>query len=692
MSVPDWWRRRRFGLFVHANIATVPAFAPVGEYSDWYWSHLGEPLPGVLLHPHPLVEVVEHHRERWGHIERFDDFLPLLTFDRFDPEEWTEIACEAGMGYTVHVTKHHDGLCWWDAPATSRTTVHHGPRRNVVAELAAACERNDIVFGTYYSLLDWGDDRYRDPSYVTDVLHAHVLDLVERYGTQILWGDGHWDHGPDHWRSAELIERARALNPDIVVNDRWWLSDPDVTTFEYQTPDVILDRPWELCRGIGHSFAHNRAERAEHHLSAPQIVALLTEVVAKGGNLLLNVGPAADGSIPELQSRPLREAGVWVRDHAELLASAHPWHTWGDDDVRFVVDDHDTLHAIDVRGGGVLRGLGYTAGHVVEVADSAGARVAWEQDDGALTVHRVDRSPVGLAAVYRVALASAPERIELFSTPPPSPIPLADALAGATPGDVVQLGDGTYAGPATVPAGVTLRGLGPARTHVVGGGHTALTLSVGSRIEHLHVTGGPARIVWFAAPVVRADERATVLGCHLDGHVVTAGAGVSVRASHLPGIVSVGLDKVSVSRCVVTGMRWDVGIDITGGTGHDIDSNELSGHLCAVRLTDTVGARVRGNRIEARWWGVDLVRTEATVVTANSARHTMRAVDIDGGAAIEVSGNAASDGDSGCLVEGGAAAVVVSGNHWERCRVGLMVWDAPDLRASSNAVVDPHPA
>jgi alpha-L-fucosidase len=691
VSVPDWWSRRRFGLFVHANIASVPAFAPIGEYSDWYLSHLGEPVRGVLLHPQPLVEVVEHHRQRWGHIEHFDDFLPLLTFDRFDADEWTELARDAGMGYTVHVTKHHDGLCWWDAPGTRRSTVHDGPRRNVVAEFAAACERSDLVFGTYYSLLDWGDDRYLGPSYVRDVLHPHVLDLVERYGTQVLWGDGHWDHGPDHWRSAELIDRARAINPDIVVNDRWWITDPDVQTFEYQTPDGVVDHPWELCRGIGHSFAHNRAERAEHHMTGREIVALLTEVVAKGGNLLLNVGPAADGSIPELQARPLREAGRWVRHHEALIATARPWSTWGDAGVRYLVGDGDDLHAVDVRGSGVLAGLGHDRGRVTDVTDADGVRVVWQQHDDALEIHRVDRSPVGLAAVYRIALGAAPERIELFSAEPAPPIALAGLLAGATPGDVVQLGDGRYAGPAIVPAGVTLRGLGPARTHVVGDGQVPLTLSVGSRLEHLHVTDGPQRLVWFPAPVVRAGERAVVLGCHLDGHIVATGAGVMVRASRLPGVVANGVDRLTVSRCVLTGMRWDVGIDATGGTAHDIDTNELTGHLCAVRLTDAVGARVRGNHIEGRWWGIDLVRTEGTSVTGNNAARTMRAVGVNGGMAIEVSGNVATDGDSGCLVEGGAAAVIVSGNHWERCRVGLMVWDAPDLRASSNTVVDPHP-
>ena len=123
-----------------------------------------------------------------------------------------------------------------------------------------------------------------------------------------------------HWRSQALIDAARELDTEIVVNDRWWLERPDVEVYEYQTPDGIVDRPWELCRGIAYSFCHNRAERAEHHMTGGEIVALLTEVVAKGGNLLLNVGPAADGTIPELQAAPLRDAGTWIAAHDDVIS------------------------------------------------------------------------------------------------------------------------------------------------------------------------------------------------------------------------------------------------------------------------------------------------------------------------------------------------------------------------------------
>ncbi|MEJ7799310.1 MAG: alpha-L-fucosidase, partial [Ilumatobacter sp.] len=211
MGTPLWWQQRRFGLLVQASIATVPAWAPIGEYAGWYRAHIDPSVRDVLLHPSPLVESLAHHRDRWGHIDEYEDFLPFLTFDDYDPDAWADLARDAGMGYAVMVAKHHDGLCWWDAPGTDHTVIDQGPRRNVLGEFAAACERADLVFGTYYSLLDWHDPRYPGCDYVDSVVHPQVLDLMRRYDSKMLWGDGHWGGGGDRWRSTELIGAATAI-------------------------------------------------------------------------------------------------------------------------------------------------------------------------------------------------------------------------------------------------------------------------------------------------------------------------------------------------------------------------------------------------------------------------------------------------------------------------------------------------
>lgn len=711
MGMPDWWTTRRLGLFVHATAATVPAWAPIGQYAEWYRNHLGDDLPDVGLFPSPMVEVVAHHQERWGHIETYDDFVPLLTFDRFDAEDWARLARDAGAGYSVLVSKHHDGWSWWDAPGTRRRLTEQGPHRNVLSEYAAACERNDVVFGTYSSLLDWSDPRYGTDAYVDEVLHPQVLDLVERYGSSILWGDGHWGRRSSYWRSGELIAAARAINPDLVVNDRWRLGPddadagvPTVRTFEYATPDDIVDGPWELCRGVGASFGHNRNERAEHHMTAAEIVALYTEVVAKGGHLLLNVGPAADGSIPELQAAPLRRAGAWIRQFDDTVGRCAPWATWGDDTTRFVQSHDGAVHAVDLTNDGRLGGFDTSRHRVTSIVrtDDPDTPVDAVVTDRGLVVRSARPGGPnvvdGIAAVvYRIEVTTIEPPAALFGAETSDPVPLGPLLDGARPGEIVQLGDGTYLGPAVVPDGVVLRGLGADRTTILPDGtgpepsDAAVTVSGTGRVEHLCVRGSGERTDWFPpAGVHLAGDRSTMFGCTVDTIVHVSGDDVALRAVSARGVVADDADRLSVSRCSFSGNRWDVGILLRRGGGHRIESSDFSDHLCAVRAERTTGTDIRHNTIDARWWGVHLDRTEDAHVHGNRFEGVTRAVDVDGGSNTLVDGNAAARGDSGCIVEAGAAHCTVTGNHWEQCRIGLLAWEAVDLDHRDNVCVDLH--
>ena len=690
MVAPSWWKQRRYGLMVHANLATVPAWAPIGQYAGWYRAHIDGHVPDVLLHPSPLVETLAHHRDRWGHIDDYDEFFPFLSFDDYDADAWTGLARDAGMSYAVMAAKQHDGMCWWDAPNTDRTVMHDGPARNVLGEFAAACERADLVFGTHYSMLDWSDDRYPSTEFVDQVVHPQVLDLVKRYGSKMLWGDGHWGAGGSHWRSDELIAAARQIDPEIVVNDRWWSDQPDVRSFEYQMPDRILDEPWELRRGLGSSLGHNRAEGPEHLLTAPEIVAVLTEVVAKGGHLLLSVGPDAAGRIPEPHGERLRAAGGWVRRHRDLLDRGMPWTTWGDDECRYLVLD-GVLHAIDVSGRGRLSALERSVGHVTALDTTDGNAVAFEQHEHELRLIRPPRKPQRLPTVYRITIDEPPPApIELFPEAPPPHLVLADVLTDAEPGAIVQLGEGVYVGPARVPEGVTLRGLGPDRTVIDGLESDAVTLAANARLAHCTLRGGGKRIAWLPKTVVRVTgEGANLLGCHVDGHIHIGADDVRVISCTAFGVVVDDANRVNIARSTFRGMQWDCAVDLNAGSGHVVESCEFSDLLVAIRLTGTVGASLRGNRVHARWWGAHLVDTEGTSVTGNSFEHTMRAVDIDGGTLAEVTGNAAMLGDSGCVVQRGASDCVIAGNHWERCRIGLLAWDAGAFRHHENTCTNP---
>lgn len=689
MGAPTWWTTRRFGLLVHTNIASVPAFAPFGQYADWYRAHLDGGVSDVLLHPSPLAETLAHHRDRWAHIDHYDDFLPFLSFDAFDPDEWTALARDAGMGYAVIMAKHHDGLCWWDAPGTDRTVVRLGPRRNVLGELAAACERADLPFGTYYSLLDWSDAQYGRCDHVEDAVHPQVVDLVERYGSRMLWGDGHWGRGESHWRSDELIAACRRIDPEIVVNDRWWWNGPGVRTFEFRLPDAIRTSPWEHRRGLGSGMSYNRAEPDDTLLDGPRVVDLLTEVVAKGGHLLLSVGCDATGGIPTAHAERLRAAGRWVRDHQDLIDRARPWTDWGDRDCRYL-DVDGTLHVVDVTRTGRLRALDRRTCVVTAIETLDGSPVAFRQDDRGVELERRRRPPARWPIVYRVTThdpEAAP--IALFGDRATPPIALADALAGAGAGDIVQLGDGRYVGPARVPDGVTVRGLGPDRTVVDGMESTAVVLGDTSRLEHCAVSGGGERIIWLPRTTVAVvGDHATVIGCHVDGHIDVTGRDVKVTSSRASGLVAHDADRLVVARCQFSGMNWDCGIDLDGGSNQLVESCEFDTLLIGVRGVGTLSTVVRNNTMATRWWGVQMIDGEGAHVSGNAFERITRAVDIDGGALAEVTGNAVRECDSGCVVQRGAANCEIAGNHWERCRIGLLTWEAGTIHHHDNVAID----
>lgn len=706
MTVPDWWSERRYGMRLHASVSTVASFSPIGESADWYWCHLGSgALPGTAPHPSPMAETLAYHRDRWAHVERFDDFIPFLSYHRFDADEHVELALDAGMNYLVQDVKHHDGFCWWDAPGTTRTSVHGGPRRDVTAEIAAASRRNGLVFGTAYSLLDWSDRR--DPT-------EQILDLVERHGTEILWG---WGLVPDTSPAniAEMIERAidlaDAQGIQLAVNDGWGTNQATFQSVRHQPPATIVETPWELCRPLGSSACHNRAERAEHLLTTGALLDVLTEVIAKGGNLLIDVGPSVDGTIAEIQRQPLRGVGEWVYEHADVVHGSRPFDLWGDAQIRYVqVPAHqpgqlDDVVAIDLAAGSavVLAGLTPDRYDVTSIEADDGGSLHWEQHRGGVSISRIDRSPAGLAGTYRIRLQPATEAIRLFEERDPTPTPLQPTLDAARSGAIVQLPEGIYEGPVVVPPGVTVRGVGWDRTAIVGAGGSSaptVTLGVGARIENIDIarstdiarsadTTGSTDISGSTDIAVSVADGGAVVGCRTNGHITIVGDDVSVFSVIGTGVIG-GAERTTVERCSFRGNASNVGIDLSSGSGHRIHRNEIVEHLAAIRLSDVSASSVSENRLESRWWAVHLVRCDHVEVIDNTIQHTMRAVDVEGGNGSVVTGNWVADGDSGAVIEFGANDTTVIDNHIERCRLGIIVWDAPTSLIGTNTFVDLH--
>lgn len=670
MELPAWWARRRFGLLVHAGTASVPAWAPIGQPADRYREHRTGRSDGPSGDPEPLVETIAHHRDRWAHVGDDDGFLPLLEFGEFDAEAWASLARDAGTGYLVMTARGRDGLCWWDAPGAARTTLTDGPRRDVLAEMSAACERADLVLGAWCATNPGTDG----------IAEGQALDLIERYGVLFLCGDDPGDAGDGGgWRDVAA---------DLVLDVGW---GGDVEVHEDRIPEVPPCRPWEFRRGLGSGFGFNRAEQPDHLLSAAAIVATLTEVVAKGGHLLLAVGADAQGRIPEPHAERCRAAGGWIRRHRDLIDHAEPWTVWGDGECRYLVVD-GTLHAVDVSGQGRFAGLGNVGVERVETLDGVPVDFDHDRRTG-LSLRRPPRRSQRLPQVYRILVRPEAEpAAQLFSDTPPVPFRLDELVVGARHGSIVQLGEGAHAGPVDVPDGVVVRGLGPDRTIVELTAGQAVRLGVASRFEHCTVRTAAAS--GDGTVLVRIDGAgAAMLGCRVDGIVDVSSVDARIVSCHLLGVTASStddrpVDHVTVTRSVFEPTSGDWSVEIDGGSGHLVESCDFIGSTGAVLLRNTVATVVRGNRSRSRWWGVRLVDTQGTTVVGNAFERMTRAVDVAAGTGVEVTGNVASGGDSGCVVRDGATDVVVAGNRWERTRIGLLTWGASEVRHHGNTCIE----
>lgn len=344
--LPDWFRDAPLGIFIHWGPYSVPAWAePTAElgavpddagwfahnpYAEWYFNT-------IRIEGSPAAE---HHREVHGDAP-YDDFLDQWDTSDFDPAAWADLFRRAGADYVVPTTKHHDGVTLWDAPGTGdRNTVRRGPQRDLVGEIATAVTEAGMRFGVYYSGgLDWhvrpteplvsGEDvhdlkRPRDDEY-GKYCSSQVRDLIDRYQPDVFWNDIGWPDENFHFEEGglgELLEHFYTARPEGLINDRFAGAHQDFVTTEYQAGQIPDGQPWENCRGVGLSFGYNQVENDAQYMTGAQVVRHVVDAVSKGGRVLLNVGPRADGSLHELQVAALESLGEFMAEHKAHLAGS----------------------------------------------------------------------------------------------------------------------------------------------------------------------------------------------------------------------------------------------------------------------------------------------------------------------------------------------------------------------------------
>jgi len=365
-EVPEWFLDAKLGFMVSWGAFSVPAWGePIGElgtiddwkewfkhnpYAEWYYNT-------IRIEGSPAREF---HKKNFNDCD-YDDLLDMWKAEKFQPDEWAKLFAYAGAQYIVPLSKHHDGITLWDAPGTgTRNTVHRGPKRDLIGDIATAVRKAGIRFAVYYSGgLDWevtktlpaisdnnqgngGMQRPVDAAY-SMYAYKHVIDLIDRYKPDVLWNDIEW---PDfskregEYSLAALFDYYYKEVPHGVVNDRWGKETHfDYETSEYQfMADSENAAAWENCRGIGLSFGYNQVESEQHSLNTESALRHFLDIVSRGGNFLLNVGPTASGEIPEIQKKVLMGLGDWMainsgavyatRAIKEIPATDTPWVRW----------------------------------------------------------------------------------------------------------------------------------------------------------------------------------------------------------------------------------------------------------------------------------------------------------------------------------------------------------------------------
>ena len=319
----DWFFERRYGMYVHWGLYAIPAWH---EQVQW--------RRGV-----PRAEY-----ERL--IERFN---PV----RFDPEAWLDLLQASGMEYLCFTTKHHDGFCLWDTAETGFNVMRSPYGRDVVGMLADACHRRGVPLCLYYSIADWHHPSYPNegrhhelpaplpgdrPDWAAylDFLKAQLRELCSNYGTiHGIW----WDMNVPRHVEPEVNAAIRRLQPQAVINNRGF-DEGDFATPERLVPEGLrFARPTEACQSVGRESWGFRED--EDYYAAKHLMQSIGKIMAMGGNYLLNVGPAADGTIPAVQGALLRRVGDWMGRVRAALYAAPASALTGNEDVLLTRDGDD---------------------------------------------------------------------------------------------------------------------------------------------------------------------------------------------------------------------------------------------------------------------------------------------------------------------------------------------------------------
>lgn len=417
---PEWFIDGKFGIFIHWGVYSVPAFNSEWYPRDMYWKD---------------NHVYKHHRETWGPQDKFGykDFIPMFKAEKFNADEWAELFKKSGAKYIVPVAEHHDGFAMYDSEVNEWNSVKMGPKRDIIAELKTAIEKQELIFGLsshraenawffnggMQSPSDVQDTtitlygrRYENEKYTEDFARewlTHTYELVNKYEPKLIWFDwtvnnpvlmpyfnkfmAYYYNNALDWGEGVVVNTKQGYPTNIHVWDVERGKSGKMMLFPWQTDTSIGKRSWSYIEG-------------EEYKTPQQIVHDLVDIVSKNGNLLLNIGPQADGIIPDEQKNILLSIGEWLKVNGEAIYGTRPWKKFGEGETEPAKGSFSDNEATPYT----VRDIRFTT----KGNDFYAIALNWCDSD--LLIKSLDNNAIADARIQKVTLLGSNEKIDWEQT------------------------------------------------------------------------------------------------------------------------------------------------------------------------------------------------------------------------------------------------------------------------------------